>query len=68
MQDYLIFKYLNDDCVVKVEAYPVHSEVYCYQILEQIPKFSPYMVVSATSRNQAYKKAYYLWIDINGKS
>ena len=48
-----------------VEAYPIHSLKYPYDSL--LPNDCPHAFMVCSSRNQARKEAYKLWIDSSGR-
>ena len=60
---FLIFQYNHEDRDY-VEAYPLHSP--WAMTYRQLPKDILYAIMICSSRNQARKEAYRLWIDSSG--
>ena len=61
---FLIFYYVLNGQEY-VEAYPAHNISYPYDAL--LPNDCPYAFMVCTSRNQARKEAYKLWIEPSGQ-
>ena len=62
---FLIFHYIFNEQKY-VEAYPIHYMPYVFAIATALPNGMAYDFVECTSRNQARKEAYKLWINPSG--
>jgi len=63
---FLIFYYVLNGQEY-VEAYPIHDMAHIFSITTALPNDCPYAFMVCSSRNQARKEAYKLWIDSSGR-
>ena len=63
---FLIFYYVLNGQEY-VEAYPIHDMSHIFTITTALPNDCPYAFMVCTSRNQARKEAYKLWIEPSGQ-
>jgi hypothetical protein len=61
---FLIFHYIHENRDY-VEAYPIHTPWVEYY--GKLPRDIPYAVMICSSRNQARREAYKLWINPSGE-
>jgi len=64
MKTFIVFHYVYEG-IKYVDAYPTHGVG--TEIAQSLPPEIPYTFIVSTSRNQARKEGYKLWINSSGK-